>query len=450
LLAACVFARGEPATVTFYDKDPLHVWNRLYVALLVPGPDGKSLPADILDAPNAAVEQLKSEPGHSAVVTMLREFVKSGPPPNTMSPLQRAVMQRDLLGMFHIQAFRMPPGTPWTASQKELLSALARGIRHVALTEEEIKKLPDNYAAAVGAPGAVTVYDSAKPGPFLPPDLLNDDGPWIGLGTNRETTATNGSVAHAHFAAFYGRTSFEVRMRHPEGRAAGVAYLKSLEEMKEPFVRTAPKSGELISEGVRPADERGPRWFNADTPQFPVGTMWALVRRSLLADTTGKIVATPLVESVQMRVYRALHNRAILESAAYKSEIAMLQASGKDFDYTEVLGRHYQTVFEWEMRRGRLLEGKGGFHLTTPEDLRFAHFFPMDGSLTINRFCTMCHMGPNILSVNSRSGQFRQLPMNRPPDLVPFSRAYIDSTTVSFASKLPAWVLLEWLWADQP
>lgn len=294
-------------------------------------------------------------------------------------------------------------------------AALARAIRHVALTYGEIQKLPDNYAAAVATPGAVTAFDAANPAPFLPKDLMADDGPWIGIAP----TGDDGMAATVHFKTFKGRSVFEVRMRHPEGRAAGEAYLKKLAAFPNPLVEVKPER----ESGT--ADTRGP-WVNPETPQFPPGTMWALVRREMLADPAGQPVASPLVESVQIRVYRTLERQPA----------------------------NAQTFFEWETRHALLL-GKGGFHLTTAEDLWYAHFphlyeppqRPRENGLN----CYQCHGGEGIHSLGIRVRLFEEQ-LRRPPDFRPVTRttsdrdAGSDSMAVLRARPLPGWALLQWLW----
>jgi len=161
----------------------------------------------------------------------------------------------------------------------------------------------------------------------------------------------------------------------------------------------------------------GPPWMNPATPQFPPGTMWALVRRALLADTKGLPVASPLVESVQVRVYVTLEA---------------------------------QTFFEWETRHALLL-GKGGFHLTKPEDQGYA-IFPLGseralkGNLTA-MLCQGCHPQPGIFSINTRS-PFWQDPRDRLPQFRAVSRARMDEIAAKKAEALPAWTSLRKRWDD--
>lgn len=410
LMAGICGRAAEPVPISLYDKDPNHLWNRLYSALMTRAPELDAAVNDLLDPPFwFNTQHLLDGDSNRQAVALLGEFVKGQPLPGSMTAWQRAVMQRDLLGILHWLADReFSQRGAWTAPQRELSAALARAIRGVALTEEEIRKLPDNYAAAVAAPDAVTAFDAAHPAPFLPKDLLADDGPWIAL----ERMGDSEMAATVHFMLFQSRSVFEVRMRHPEGRAEGKAYLKQLADMPNPFLKEKP--ARPVRDPVGPP--AGP-WLNPETPQFPPGTMWALVRRAVLADTKGTPVVSPLVESVQIRVYRNLDA---------------------------------QTFFEWETRHSLLL-GNGGFHLTKPEDQLYAHFFQVDEpplkgrSIQTELFCIGCHQAPGIHSVNSRNLIFQER-RDRPPEFRAVSRARIDEVTAARAGALPGWMLLRSLW----
>ena len=96
--------RAEAAPpVSLYDKDPLHLWNRLSPALIARAPEGKVVPPDLLDPPH--FDLLLAGSGNQEAVALLGEFIKE-PAPGTMTPLHRAVMQRDLLAAFHHMANR--------------------------------------------------------------------------------------------------------------------------------------------------------------------------------------------------------------------------------------------------------------------------------------------------------------------------------------------------------
>jgi hypothetical protein len=65
-----------------------------------------------------------------------------------------------------------------------LRSRLAAIIRRLALSAEEIDKLPDNYGIAVASAAYPRTYDPAHAEKaFLPPDLFAANGPWVHVQT---------------------------------------------------------------------------------------------------------------------------------------------------------------------------------------------------------------------------------------------------------------------------
>lgn len=427
--AVCRAAVGKPmefgeAAIDFYSPDASHVWNRLYAGLFV-RTAGDQVFDDWMD-PIFSRETIHFLSGESNAKTLalLAEFAKDRDAHEGATPLQRAVMQRDLLAMFHwARHAKQTPG------KDQLIKALVGAIRHVALTADEINKLPDNYAIAAGLPAAHTTYDAAEPNrAFLPKDLLVDDGPWLALEPRQDRPL----AAPVHFQIFGERSAFDLHFRHPEGRAAGERYLDELATMPNPFLAEKPATP---VPGIN--RETGP-WLNPDTPQFPPGTMWALVRRAILVDVEGSLIVSPLVESVEMRVYRAL--------ADTKSN------------------REAQTFFEWELSR-RLLFGKGGFHLMDGRDLSLSPFFPhADKIATFAKHsageplaCFACHSAPGIHSVNSRTlhfftGDFDYEPKGtpkRPSEFRSTTRKRLAEVTEQVAAKQKSWQEFRKVWDEK-
>src|SRR5204863_164615 len=130
---------------------------------------------DLIDPPfyTETTHLLSGEP-HAAALALLREFTGDVATLREMSPLKRAVMQRDLIALVHWIAHAKA-----SPEQQALARALVQAVRFVALSSEEIGKLPDNYAQAVAKSNAAE-YDPKQPDrAFLPPDLLAENGPWL-------------------------------------------------------------------------------------------------------------------------------------------------------------------------------------------------------------------------------------------------------------------------------
>ncbi|HVY70093.1 MAG TPA: hypothetical protein VHH73_09200, partial [Verrucomicrobiae bacterium] len=232
-------------------------------------------------------------------------------------------------------------------------------------------------------------------------------------------------TANIHFKAFEGRSSFEVRMRHPDGRAAGEAYFRELAALKKPFLYEKPEpapagffGGDFFGDGP---------WLNPATPLFPTNTIWALVRRAILSDPQGRPVVSPIVESIQMRVYNLI---------------------GQD-------PAKAQTFVEWELRRGAST-GKMGFHLTEPGEGIYPHFMgkgfdPFEqpnGRLREEKKpatldCFSCHAGPGIYSVLSYTRAF-SLRQYQPPALQATKFATVAWKAADACWALPFWQCLRW------
>ena len=162
--------------------------------------------------------------------------------------------------------------------------------------------------------------------------------------------------------------------------------------------------------------------------------MWALVRRAILVDTQGNLVVSPLVESMEVRVYRALADIATKPDA--------------------------QTFFEWELSR-RLLLGKGGFHLMEGRDLMLSPFFSGAGTLESYAkqtsqplVCFACHSAPGVHSVNSRTLRFFSGDLDfepkasptRPAEFRATTRKRLAEVTAEVATKRGSWQHFRRLW----
>jgi hypothetical protein len=196
----CFFASLGPAESSaktaskrsMYQADPEHLWNRLHKAMLVRvGPDGRAYGQDRLEPLLwRGSKHLLEGRSHKRAVALLEEFLKNKGEKLVEDPLKRAVLQRDLWLVFN-----WLEGDHWKSSElalkpEEVRAArdrlrrpLAAVIGRLALTPEQIKKLPDNYAAAVASGEFAKRFDPERPDkPYLPPDLFAADGPWVCLG----------------------------------------------------------------------------------------------------------------------------------------------------------------------------------------------------------------------------------------------------------------------------
>ena len=258
-----------------YDSNPAHLWNRLNEALFIRvAPDGKRYGCDRIDPLYwDETRHLLAGDSHRTAVGVLDEFVEGHGERLIRDPLKRGFLQHDLWALFDWSTHHAD-WDEFVPQRKALQGRLAAAIKRLALTTEEIDTVPDNYAAAL--------RDPALAG--LPRELLGNTS-WVEL-------RARDVVAPLHTQYFGGRSEFRVMLRLPGGREATLAYLEKL----RPVERDAPLDDESTARGsVLPRD--------LNLPQFPIGTEWALVRSMLVIDVDGEIRRTPIVESVQVRIY---------------------------------------------------------------------------------------------------------------------------------------------------
>jgi hypothetical protein len=425
--------------VKVYDPNPQHLWNRLHRALWVrTGPDGKEYGHDRLD-PLLWLEtkHLVEGRSHEQAIEVLDEFLAKRGEKLVKEPLKRAILQRDLWAVFDWAAEpgasvylpRQPP------PRRALQLRLAQIIQRLALTSDQIKALPDNYAAAVAGRAFAEQHDADQPErPFLPPDLFQKDGPWV------EVEIDNGSVVTAsrHALDFGGRSCFRVFLRFPQGHKATVAYFDKLRNFPRPWVLTRERN-----------QQHDTLVLNAELPQFPVGTQTALVRQMLLVDDTGGIATTPITESVQIRVFRTIHR--LMQVREQQRETSA-----------------DQNVYEFTRSRMLLFADKsGGLRPLEPTDKDFTtqllvHNYdefelPPDQAaferrmLPLEQRCIGCHDKPGVYSFQSYVGRHfprgqYYLPLlyeNKSPDAQ-------GECTAMLKREQYSWGLLQGLWEHMP
>ncbi len=177
----------NPPPWAIYDIDPDHLWNRVHAAFMVRlGPDGRIYGGDRLEPLLWSNSRYLLE-GKAAdrAAAVLEEFLRDKGELLIDDPLKRAVLQRDLWLVANWLA-----GKPDDDARKRLGPLLAKVIRRLALTPEQIAKLPDNYAAAVASKQYADGFNAVKPErPYLPADIFTTDGPWVCVGPTDGPTA---------------------------------------------------------------------------------------------------------------------------------------------------------------------------------------------------------------------------------------------------------------------
>src|SRR5215471_3052413 len=133
-----------------FDPSPRHIWNRLYDGLVIRTDQrGARHGADVLDPllwPET--EHLLAGPSHRRALDLLDEFLRTHAENLIRDPVKRALLQHSLWAIFDWSALR---NDNYTAERAELQVRLAKVLRRLPLTPQEIKSLPDNYAQAVAS-----------------------------------------------------------------------------------------------------------------------------------------------------------------------------------------------------------------------------------------------------------------------------------------------------------
>jgi hypothetical protein len=408
----CCLASSEPAEPTKETSraDPEHVASRLYEALFVRvGPDGHRYGQDRLEPLLwRQSRHLLEGKSHQRAAALLQELLRDRGEKQIAGPLERAMLQRELWLVFSWlegshDFFGETVLTPEKvqAAVARLRRPLAAVIRRLALSPEQIRRLPDNYADAVRSGTFARRFDPDQPDrPHLPPDLFAAGGPWVCVGR------PDGPVAPEHLrddgTTVFTNSAFLVFLRLPAGRAATLAYLKRLRSFNQPLL-VKPEGPGSRSEQHLP---------NPKTPQLPVGTEMALVRRALLIDSSHKVQPSPLTESVQLRVYREVPDMTVqtFDAALVGGTAASRRA------------QQWQAVQEFRLRRSLLFAGRAGGLCPVGADERDfktgfgSHPFdvfentgyrPPDRSfaeasqIPVRDTCFACHSLPGVFSFNS-------------------------------------------------
>ena len=423
----------SPSAVTIYDANPEHLWNRLHATLFVRDdlPETQHL-IDVLDPPLwYHTSYLLSKPSHRPVLAVLDEFLQMHGENLIHDPVKRAILQRDLWAVFDWAEERQPndeSGSAYAKERRELRIRLAEALRRIALSPEELAALPDNYAQAVASGEFGQEYDPIhRERVFLPPDLFEARGPWVEL----EDPGRPEPVAFQHVLNFSARSSFLVFLRLPGGRKAAFDYLQALWDFPGPWV-------------IVPAGGGFRKVMNPNVPQFPAGTEVALVRQLTLFDNRGALVHSPIIESVQIRVYREIRNR---DEWPRDTEEA-IALSGQDF-------------YDIELNRARCFAGKaGGLRALQPDEKDFTRFNgpgPDEGRpyaklrtyAPILKQCTFCHQGQGIHSLNSRANLIKPHALQK-DRLAEASDPHWwqDARTLAMKRRLGNWTALMELWKE--
>jgi hypothetical protein len=423
-------AAAAPYPNTFFDPDPHHSWNQLYGLLFIrPAWNGSVYGENALDPLYwQSSKYLLEQPLHQKVLGFLDEFIRGDSAHLIKDPVKRALLQRMLWALFDTWSARhFDPYTrddrDFAVERRELQARLVKIMKSVALSDDEIKALPDNYAQEVAAKTYPAAFDpSLKDQPFLPATL--DKGTdWVNL--EKEYYE---QLAPVHTEALSGRSGFDVLMSLPGGRDATLTYLKKLNAYEPKWVYDRDKSSSFVN--ISNVDN-APPYLSADLPQVPLLTKFALVRRANLVDAGGEIVRSPIIESIQIRV--------ILTERPNNS-------SGGE-----------QAFLMFELNEADLMKGEGGLVALGKTEQGFDGVFKGEdqlenrghrdpnshGEFARMQGCFACHSRAGIFSMNSYIQFFQHERTVQPPVL---AEGDSSSYSIQWKEKQYDWGMLQANW----
>ncbi len=410
-------------------QERAEIYARLFESIMVrEGPDGKRYGLDEIEPLLwQRGEFLLKGASRERFLAALDAFVsQSAQAFDSYTDVQRAVMQRHLWAVFDWAANR---GRGRSEERRVIQRELVPVIRRLSLSRDAIKALPDTHAATANGGRYATDPDPKdRFKPFFPARLFEPNGPWVCLTSYPLITET-----HAEDDRY--RSAFTVFARLPGGRKATIEYFKKLTDFRDHWTPVTPE-GEIL------AIPRTNVFANRETPQFPTGTRFALVRRAFLVDDKGEIVASPLIESIQLRAYNRLHYQAVAEFAIEPRKLIAGQAAMRA-----------RRADEPGFRLLILRRYGDPFLATTGRSTSWDPPWRNGGTAPL-KSCTDCHSTQGIHSVGSRNetfnmhptGDFRGVRSLVPPRLRPARPEDTWKATIRGKWATYEWGLLQGLW----
>ena len=283
LLAAAVLA-GEP----LFDSRPGHSWDQAREIFY----ERRFSTGDVFDHPHASAPPWHEyfpftfdATFHENVLLRLEAVEKLPPAQMEEQPaIRRLIFLRDLWAAFdglhqlHNKWERREDDKvaleKAIARRDELRRRLARVMKRLELTEEEVRALPNAFQIIAEKKLYPKSFDPAVGDKaFFPSDLLDKDGPWLTYSGAKEPSA--GGILHTDFVNH--RSVFTLHLRTPDGRDGGLKYFQD-------YIK---------------ADRR---------LDIPPGSTLVLLNRAVVPTRSGKLLVSPLVESLQMIVVTPPHD----------------------------------------------------------------------------------------------------------------------------------------------
>jgi hypothetical protein len=395
LLFVSAFLAGRAHAEILFDEDSAHAWNRLYAAMQAEAPTPSSF------SPNRR-EVFPDDQKYDELIRALDSFIRSHAEKLISAPAKRAVLQSLLWATFDQASDPLAAEQP---RREQVARRCAEIMRRLALTGAGIAALPDNYSATLKSRMFPEDYDAEhRDAAFLPAGLLDASGPWVMMSGEWPDPA-----AIQHVRAVKARSQFYVFIRLPGGRTATLEYLRALANYPQPYIWNPTYKDFPYA--------KSPVGLNPALPQFPKGTAVALLRLMVLPDSNGELRITPIVESLQLRVYA----KDPLEA----------KCCGEPGD---------QDFFVFHLDAASLFQGKAGLK-SVPLDEHFTPLiFEVPTLLVGSGACRSCHGDVGVRGFQTyarRLGPPRQTPWFEPATI-----SNQDRNTLDWKKRDYSWGLL--------
>ena len=401
-----------------FDRDSRHPWNRLHQLLYSrTTQDGQVYDQESLEPLFLPASKFLTEgPSYTQAIALLDEFLKERADARIQDPLKCAVLHA-ISGQSFPRRSRTRRRSCYS-TYNAVRSPRRSGLKTSA-------KAPYLKNSAPAARAAETAGAGHAP-----------DRPQAGrdqcLGGQSDSGRESGRVSE-DFRFEYAGQGFLAGGpahrrwavdRHQQFGAADVGLVAAPEHTRFTKGRSVFMAFIRLPEGRRATEAFLKRTRAGDPPQFPEGTQTALLRRTLLIDSSGTLRESPLTESLQIRVYRKLD-----------------------------LG----IPCAFTLRREDLFAGRnGGLRAVTPDETSYFDFQTRGGDVfempklppaaAIMQSCEHCHARLDgrggIHTVNTIYSRFGR----GATGLAPTTLRQEASATIDWTRKSFTWGLLQGLW----
>lgn len=430
ILAALLVAASGTACIAAATPDP---YDALYDVIMVrTTTDGHTVVDPVSPLLWENSRYLVSDGSHARLLHALAEFNALRRDQIAAYPtLNRAILQHHLWTVFDwttLPALTTGDSRVLPSKLRNMQRALAVAIEKLALSDTEIQNLPNPLTATAETEDFSPNYNAEKPRqPFLPTGMLDNKGSWICL-----SKVDHDVPAIIHTENSSARSAFHIFMRLPDGREAALKYVSDLVTLREPWVsgKQAPYTQIPVHPALRDLDFHD----NPLTPQFPVGTQFALVEQALLINDSGELTLSPLVQRVQLRAYLNV------DVDSRRNNLALGPS---------------QAVSEFVLQPREMMRGNVPMRAIAADEIHHTTIFtPGDaieypdsthGAKVLRlHTCITCHSGAGIHSVNSRFELFQRRSLI-PPRFSPAVPEQIGAGTKRIKRGMYSWGLLQGL-----